>query len=509
MTGAALEQYLEDGSTRVSEKRVENSGIVTGEIARRHRVPKKEGGFYTVEDFDVGSDIEVFGRAYHIMDMDDFTREFYDLNGMTRRNAEDMPHDYLEPASRTLPATIHSYPDVCFQSQGMSDRFLNLDGKVLRFYCSWKDDKPYGGETHYVLNYFLVDDTAEVLEIHERNDGRDNWGALLKRRPLFKGLPRQVIETEEDRKKNPQPRWHWTELRVGDTVGIYNRDFKIMDCDAFTRDWMQKHNLDQPDAIQPEPTVITEFKRKVPDHHGKPGSEEDSFQNVVNPLMPKPTKKDFVKELANGSKVMRFKCNIKTDVPEDEGRLFIVSFFLADDTLAVYERPTRNTFAGLRADGSKFLERGKVRVPGSSNGPLPRYYGPEDVRDWGPGTEIRIHSHVFIVQEMDDFTATLQSGQSSLSDTHRSLIVSQIAEQLKRVAIKDTDQFTFFDRKDDGLITADELDQALKGLGIRISEAEIHDLISIYDLDEDGGLNFGEFKRMIGEIRGPGASQKR
>lgn len=51
-----------------------------------------------------------------------------------------------------------------------------------------------------MLNYFLVDDNAEVLEIHERNDGRDQWNSLLKRRPLFKGLPRQVLETEEDRK---------------------------------------------------------------------------------------------------------------------------------------------------------------------------------------------------------------------------------------------------------------------------------------------------------------------
>jgi len=122
---ATLFHYLEDGSTRVSEKRVENSGIVTGEIARRHRVPKKEGGgFYTVEDFDVGVDIEIFGRAYHITDIDEFTREFYSLNGMQRAQASDMPPDYLEPASRTLPATIHSYPDVMFQSQGVSDRYL-------------------------------------------------------------------------------------------------------------------------------------------------------------------------------------------------------------------------------------------------------------------------------------------------------------------------------------------------------------------------------------------------
>ena len=218
---ATILHYLEDGSTRVSEKRVENSGIVTGEICRRHRVPKKGGGFYSLEDFDVGNDIEVFGRAYTIQDMDDFTREFYDLNAMPRAEATPMPDDFAEPESRPLPAAVNSYPDVVFQSQGVSDRFLGLDKKVLRFYCSWKDQKAFGEvcslspccslagiparsmyridalhtqtqELLFVLHYFLVDDTAEVIDLHERNDGRDHWGAYIKRRPLLKGLPRQV-----------------------------------------------------------------------------------------------------------------------------------------------------------------------------------------------------------------------------------------------------------------------------------------------------------------------------
>ena len=512
---ATLFHYLEDGSTRVSEKRVENSGIVTGEIARRHRVPKKDGGYYTVEDFDVGADIEIFGRAYHITDVDDFTREFYELNGMPRAEAVDMPPDYLEPASRTLPATIHSYPDVMFQSQGVSDRFLNLDRKVLRFYCSWKDDKPYGEETFYVLNYFLVDDTAEVLEIHERNDGRDQWNSLLKRRPLFKGLPRQVLETEEDRKKNPQPRWHWTEFRVGEVISVYNRDFLVMDCDAFTRDWMLKHNLEQPAALRPDPPAVVEYKRKVPLHDGK-GTAEDSFQTVLNPIMPKPCKKDFIKALANGTKVMRFKCAMHTTVPEDEGRVFILSFFLADDMIGIYERPTRNTFAGLRADGCKFLEKGLVRHPDGSSGPLPRYYGIDDVRSWTKGSEVRINGHVFEVLECDDFTSTLQAGEPSQLDPHRALILSQIQRQMKRVAIKLSDQFSYCDRKDDGVISADELDTTFKNLGIRISEAEVHDIIAIYDLDGDGGLDIDEFANMLGvleqkadsSIRSPGKVER-
>lgn len=71
----------------------------------------------------------------------------------------------MEPAARGPPPLIHSYPDVIFQTQGVSDRFLNLDRKVLRFYCSWADQRPYGEEKQFVLNYFLVDDTVEILEV--------------------------------------------------------------------------------------------------------------------------------------------------------------------------------------------------------------------------------------------------------------------------------------------------------------------------------------------------------
>jgi hypothetical protein len=57
---------------------------------------------------------------------------------MPRGACIDMPPDFLEPASRTLPTTIHSYTDVMFNTMGTSsDRFLTLDRKVLRFYCSW------------------------------------------------------------------------------------------------------------------------------------------------------------------------------------------------------------------------------------------------------------------------------------------------------------------------------------------------------------------------------------
>ena len=39
-------------------------------------------------------------------------------------------------------------------------------------------------------------------------------------RRTTEGPSPQVIETEEDRKKNPQARWHWSELSIGTVIQV-------------------------------------------------------------------------------------------------------------------------------------------------------------------------------------------------------------------------------------------------------------------------------------------------
>jgi len=412
-----------------------------------------------------------------------------------------MPRDYVENDSRAPPPVVHSYPDVMFQTQGISDRFLNLDRKVLRFYCSWDDQRLYGDEEHFVLNYFLVDDTVEILEIHTPNDGKDPWNSLLKRRPLYKHLPKQMIETEEDRKRNPQSRWHWTELAVGKVIQVYNREVLLRDCDQFTRDWMQRNGLAQPPPILPEPAPIQEFKRKVPPHLGF-GSPEDTMQTVVNPIMPKAIKRNFVKALTNGSKVMRFKARLISSVRENDERDFIISFFLENDEMSIFERPSCNTFTGLKAtrpgfmDGSKFLERGPVLRPDSDR-TTPKYYTLEDVQTWVPGSQVEINRFVFEILATDEYTSQLLSGGAPKLDVHKNLLLAKIKQEMRKIAIRVEDQFEFCDRKDDGVISADELDATLKQMAIRVSEAEVYELMHIFDMDGDGMLNLDEFRNMI------------
>lgn len=60
-------------------------------------------------------------------------------------------------------------------------------------------------------------------------------------------------------------------------------------------------------------------------------------------------------------------------MPEDTNRRFILSYFLSDDTIGIYEPPVRNS--GIQ--GGKYLKRTKVTKPGSTP-ENPIYYEPSD-----------------------------------------------------------------------------------------------------------------------------------
>lgn len=60
-------------------------------------------------------------------------------------------------------------------------------------------------------------------------------------------------------------------------------------------------------------------------------------------------------------------------VPADEGRRFILSYFLSNDMMSIFEKPTRNS--GVL--GGKFLEKTSIHKPGSTVD-HPQFYSPAD-----------------------------------------------------------------------------------------------------------------------------------
>jgi hypothetical protein len=77
--------------------------------------------------------------------------------------------------------------------------------------------------------------------------------------------------------------------------------------------------------------------------------------------------------------------------PEDSNRKFIITFYLNDDSLQIYEPPSKNS--GFST--GKFLERGQYK---NENGDK---YQPEHLI---VGQNLKINGYCFHFTDCDDFT---------------------------------------------------------------------------------------------------------
>lgn len=130
---------------------------------------------------------------------------------------------------------------------------------------------------------------------------------------------------------------------------------------------------------------------EVPPYNGF-GDEDDTL-GYVKRLIPKQPKKDFFKYVDNDKKILRFTAKLNTRNPEDVDRKFIISFFLADETLSIFEPAQKNS--GI-IEG-KFLERRKYK----NNANNMAFFSPSDFMIGGSCT---INSYSFQILSCDEYT---------------------------------------------------------------------------------------------------------
>ena len=90
-----------------------------------------------------------------------------------------------------------------------------------------------------IFQYYLVDDTLEIRECHQANDGRDPFPVLIGRHRVPKdrynvpsSFPAVVMELSNNEIKE-----YFTpkDFMIGQTVTLYGRRFLVYDCDNFTK----------------------------------------------------------------------------------------------------------------------------------------------------------------------------------------------------------------------------------------------------------------------------------
>uniref|UniRef100_A0A8B9G0T5 EF-hand domain containing 1 n=1 Tax=Amazona collaria TaxID=241587 RepID=A0A8B9G0T5_9PSIT len=347
-------------------------------------------------------------------------KEFLESQGIEVNPPEKMAFDpYTE--LRQMPVRKYITPSDFDQLK----QFLTYDKQVLRFYAMWDDTNSIFGENRpYVIHYYLADDTVEVREVHKQNDGRDPFPVLIRRQRIpktfvdkQKTFPTCVMEISDQEVLE----WYTAkDFAVGKSTNLLGRDFFIYDCDEFTRNFYRdKFGITdfQPVEIKKKPPE--EVQQIIPPYNGF-GILEDTLQNCFS-LFPKPPRKDVIKMLENDNKVLRYQVALESPNPEDRKRRFILSYFLSNDMISIYEPPVRNS--GII--GGKYLRKTRVAKPGSTTENA-KYYGPSDLTI---GSTIEVFGHRFVITDADEYVLNyMESNAGSFPASAQKSVVVRLPE---------------------------------------------------------------------------------
>jgi Ca2+-binding EF-hand superfamily protein len=498
-----LNYFLEDGSIRIIEQSTEESGAQSSTFLRRHRALKEDGpktggpDYYTYYDLNVGIDLCFYGRIFHVYDCDEYTRNWYaqariDLNPPEMAPEDPTPKPYANPAvigksvarkrSDLAPTTLKNAfektrPDSA--SLAGSVQFLKNDRKVLHFKASWQDRTYMGDTREFYLNYFLADDTAEVLEIQKENSGRDPFPALLKRCKMPKQVSGSMLAPSQATKQYYGPE----DLVCGTTISVYGRKLFLYDCDTFTIQWYASElGIEQvpvtPKHLQPSQPV----QHPIPAHNGF-GSEEDTIQNVLKLVPRRP--KHGLDPTQQGKKISFL---ARMDAPPssaDTDRRFVLNFALDSKEITVFEQ----TKANDGRQGGKFLERTKVKNPQTGD-----YYKQSDLYI---GKQVVIFNHHFILTDLDGFSMSYMQEHPDLfpyADVER--IKTKLASKYPASNVEQLHQrFQASDKDGSGTLDRAEFIQCLQLEDL--NEQEIATLLREFDRNGDGHISYKELSAAV------------
>ncbi|KAL4656835.1 EF-hand domain-containing family member C2 [Arapaima gigas] len=491
--------YLEDDTLQVVEPPYKNSGIPQGTLIRRHRVPlppPNDDQFYNVYHFNLNQDIVLYSRTFRITDCDPFTCTFLKKLGVQLNPPSSVPEDAYSTLRKQVEDNMK--PLRPYERRDTLKQFLKHDRDVLRFFCLWDDSENMnGGPRELVLHYFLADDTIEICEVVYPNSGRDAVPKFLHRSKLPKNIRAVQHQPGEMTDRTVLnvfgPSGHGgryildclkmgaveeefytdSDLKLGELINVWGRKVLLCDCDNFTKQFYRtKYGLEDFTRVQYQPSPAPRLARSVPPYNGF-GSEEDSLCSCKG-LLPKVPCKDFQKFMEKDrqglvSNVLRFVGRMVSDDPINKERLFIISFYLSDDTISVFEPLQRNS--GLL--GGKFLERRRVKKPGQEvfKSEPSQYF---QAKDLYVGVHVCLNQHKFQLLRADEYTLRyMEEHAEEFPQANVATIVGKLKSMSEDKQKEIKQFFSASDPVNNGVLPFESLRSLLAGVDYQLSEHEI------------------------------------
>ncbi|KXS22017.1 DUF1126-domain-containing protein [Gonapodya prolifera JEL478] len=325
------------------------------------------------------------------------------------------PHSSASFSLEHLASTLASNPTLKYQRPkdlyGVSDTpsasasrrqfvpaFVAYDKIVLGFDAYFKQSVYESTEQYHLrrvkIQYYVEDDSIAVVEPPVENSGIPQ-GILIKRQRL----PKSSSEFYTVR-----------DLNLATSVTFYGRTFRIVNCDEFTRRYMEETEhvlLNAPEPMPEDPYVSQRARLK---NGGRGASAHGGANSAVA------AQNDRLRQfLENDRKVLRFYA-VWDDrgSPNSELREFIVHYYLVDDSVEV--REVRKANAG-RDMFPQLLRR--QQLPKILTDLVDIQLGPKYTwKDFRLGGTINVLNREFLIRDCDEFTRNyLRDNNPSLTSS--------------------------------------------------------------------------------------------
>ncbi|KAK9497021.1 hypothetical protein O3M35_012813 [Rhynocoris fuscipes] len=454
--------FLEDGSIKVVEqKNPFQDGGPSGCIIRRQRVRYPIQGsteFYDILDFNIGLNVELFGKVFKLIDCDEFTRKFLNRLGISvpdRLTAPEDPHSKLMQEKMKKPC-----PPVQMNKKMTLEEYLSDDNRKLNFMAYWDDRESPNGLVHLlVICYYLKDDTIEIKDVTDK----ENIYSIYKRGKLPMDIKRKYCQLGDEEPhtvlnalgpsieklryvldpldigRDHRPIYTDRDMRIGSIVSAFGRKIVIYNCDEFTKQYYRtKYGLENFDPVERPPTKEEELAKlekkiefKIPPHNVF-GDYEDSLGNCLKlhiETIVKPYTKFLEKDkMGYDSRILRFVAEMLVK-NKANGRYFIISYFLKDDSFTVYEKVCAND--GFR--GGVFMHQRQMLKPGERNvkNRKPEIY---TFNDLYIGNTVIFDEFHFRLIASDDYTLRyMETHPSEFPKSNMKLIMEKVKQTIKPI----------------------------------------------------------------------------
>ena len=366
-------------------------------------------------------------------------------------------------------------------------QFLQNDRKVLKFKAVWD----CGYRRNFNLYFFLADGCIELIEILPPNSGRDPFPSFVRRRKCLKAdsSTGSVRNSDLSFQKNDQQYYTAHDLIVGRQIFICGKAFLLYDCDTFTRNYLiEKLNVAASDLQSVDVTLPTKSPAKsvVPPHNGF-GDEEDSLRSWKQLALRCPVK-DIRKIVECGNLMLKFEMELITANPSDAMRRFVLTYYIADNTISIFEPALRNS--GIL--GGRFLQRQKVKIDGN------RY---ALAADFFVGAEVTISHRQFRVISTDERSLVYMEQQSKeFAKSNIDTIMNKLHAMLTSNQSGLSEAFSKADLDGSGCLNYLEFLDLVQSLNLPLVEQEIITILRYLNsgLSQSGEISYSDFLKLVG-----------